>query len=188
MPLLTTTIGAYPKPDYTPVPGWFVIPDRHRTNPTEAYSAFLKNTPKDAQANLDQATREAVQEQTEIGIDVPTDGEIRREHYIYYHLRHLQGFDFDRLSVNVMRDGAWEVKVPTVVGPLAAGPEFLVQGWRMAQAVTDHNIKITVPGPLTIMDSIADKHYRDDRNLAFALADVLNVEIRRLAEAGCSWI
>ena len=58
----------------------------------------------------------------------------------------------------------------------------------MAQAVTDHNIKITVPGPLTIMDSIADKHYRDDRNLAFALADVLNVEIRRLAEAGCSWI
>ena len=58
----------------------------------------------------------------------------------------------------------------------------------MAQAVTDHNIKITVPGLLTIMDSIADKHYRDDRNLAFALADVLNVEIRRLAEAGCSWI
>ncbi len=129
-----------------------------------------------------------MREQTAIGIDVPTDGEIRREHYIYYHLRHLKGFDFDRLSVKVMRDGAWEAKVPTVVGPLAARPEFLVQDWRMAQAVSDHQIKITVPGPLTIMDSTADEHYRNDRKLAFALADVLNVEIRRLAEAGCSWI
>lgn len=188
MPLLTTTIGSYPKPNYTSVPGWFVIRDRHRTNPTEAYSAFLKNTSKDAQATLDRATREVVREQAAIGIDVLTDGEVRREHYIYYHLRHLQGFDFDRLTVNVMRDGAWEAEIPTVVGPLAAGPEFLVQDWQMAQAVTDHRIKITVPGPLTIMDSTADEHYGNERKLAFALADALNVEIRRLAEAGCSWI
>ena len=188
MPLLTTTIGAYPKPGYAPVPDWFAIRDRHRGNPTEAYSAFLKNPPRDAQATLDRATREVVREQAAIGIDVPTDGEIRRGHYIYYHLRHLRGFDFDRLSVNVMRDGAWRAKVPPVVGPLAAGAEFLVRDWRMAQAVTDHRIKITVPGPLTIMDSTADEHYRDDRKLALALADVLNVEIRRLAEAGCSWI
>lgn len=188
MPLLTTTIGAYPKPDYAPVPGWFAIRDRHRRNPTEAYSAFLKNAPTDAQASLDRATREVVREQAAIGIDVPTDGEIRRGHYIYYHLRHLRGFDFDHLSENVMRGGAWRAKVPTVVGPLAAGGEFLVQDWRIAQAVTDQRIKITVPGPLTIMDSTADVHYRDDRTLAFALADALNVEIRRLAEAGCSWI
>lgn len=188
MPLLTTTIGSYPKPDYTPVPGWFSIRDRHRTNPTEAYSAFLADTPADAQATMDRATREVVQEQAAIGIDIPTDGEVRREHYIYYHLRHLQGFDFDRLTVNVMRGGAWRAEVPTVVGPLSAGPEFLVQDWRKAQAVTDHQVKITVPGPLTIMDSTADTHYRDERELAFALADALNVEIRRLAEAGCAWI
>ena len=60
MPLLTTTIGSYPKPDYTPVPGWFAIRDRHRTNPTEAYSAFLADTPKDAQEAMDRATREVV--------------------------------------------------------------------------------------------------------------------------------
>ena len=188
MPLLTTTIGAYPKPDYTPVPGWFAIRDRHRTNPTEAYSAFLKDMPGDAQAALDRATSEVVREQAAIGIDIPTDGEVRREHYIYYHLRHLRGFDFDRLSVNVMRGGAWKAEIPTVTGPLSAGPEFLVQDWRKAQAVTGKRIKITVPGPLTIMDSTADAHYRDERKLAFALADALNVEIRRLAEAGCSWI
>jgi 5-methyltetrahydropteroyltriglutamate--homocysteine methyltransferase len=188
MALLTTTIGSYPKPDDTPVPGWFAIRDRHRTKPTEAYSAFLANTPGDAQETMDRATREVVREQAAIGIDIPTDGEVRREHYIYYHLRHLQGFDFDHLTVNVMRGGAWEAEVPTVVGPLAAGPEFLVHDWRVAQAVTDRQIKITVPGPLTIMDSTADAHYRDDKKLAFALADALNVEIRRLAEAGCTWI
>ncbi|MCH7555417.1 MAG: cobalamin-independent methionine synthase II family protein [Proteobacteria bacterium] len=188
MPLLTTTIGSYPKPDDTPVPGWFAIRDRHRTNPTEAYSAFLRNMPEGAPAALDRATEEVVREQAAIGIDVPTDGEVRREHYIYYHLRRLQGFDFDRLSVKVMRGGTWQAEIPTVVGPLAAGPGFLVRDWRTAQGVTDRRVKITVPGPLTIMDSTADAHYGDERKLAFALADALNVEIRRLAEAGCSWI
>jgi len=188
MPLLTTTIGSYPKPDFTPVPGWFAIRDRHRSNPTEAYSAFLRNMPEGAPATLDRATEEVVREQVAIGIDVPTDGEVRREHYIYYHLRHLQGFDFDRLSVKVMRGGAWQAEIPTVVGPLAAGPEFLVRDWRTAQGVTDRRVKITLPGPLTIMDSTADAHYGDERKLAFALADALNVEIRRLAEAGCTWI
>ncbi len=188
MPLLTTTIGSYPKPDYTPVPGWLAIRDRHRTNPTEAYSAFLRNMPEGAPATLDRATEEVVREQAAIGIDVPTDGEVRREHYIYYHLRHLQGFDFDRLSVKVMRGGAWQAEIPTVVGPLAAGPGFLVRDWRTAQSVTDCRVKITLPGPLTIMDSTADAHYGDERKLAFALADALNVEIRRLAEAGCTWI
>ena len=188
MPLLTTTIGSYPKPDYTPVPGWFAIRDRHRTNPTEAYSAFLRNMPEGAPATLDRATEEVVREQAAIGIDVPTDGEVRREHYIYYHLRHLQGFDFDRLSVKVMRGGAWQAEIPTVVGPLAAGPGFLVRDWRTAQGVTDRRVKITLPGPLTIMDSTADAHYGDERKLAFALADALNVEIRRLAKAGCTWI
>ncbi len=188
MPLLTTTIGSYPKPDYTPVPGWHAIRDRHRTNPTEAYGAFLRNMPEGAPATLDRATEEVVREQAAIGIDVPTDGEVRREHYIYYHLRHLQGFDFDRLSVKVMRGGAWQAEIPTVVGPLAAGPGFLVRDWRTAQGVTGRRVKITLPGPLTIMDSTADAHYGDERKLAFALADALNVEIRRLAEAGCTWI
>ncbi len=101
MPLLTTTIGAYPKPDYTPVPGWFAIRDRHRTNPTEAYSAFLKDMPGDAAEALDRATSEVVREQAAIGIDIPTDGEVRRENYIHYHCRHLDGVDFRQRSSTV---------------------------------------------------------------------------------------
>ena len=129
-----------------------------------------------------------MREQADIGIDIPTDGEVRREHYVYYHLRHIEGFDFDNLTVAAMRDGSWEAEVPTVVAPLQAGPPFLTQDWRVAQSSTDRPVKITVPGPLTIIDSTANAFYENEKDLAFALADALAVETGRLGDAGCTWI
>ncbi len=184
----TTTIGSYPKPDYAPLAGWFDIRDLHRRSPTRTYSAFLRNRTNNAEELLHQATREVVREQAEIGIDIPTDGEVRREHYIYYHLRHIEGFDFDNLTVATMRDGSWEAEVPTVVAPLRNGPSFLPQDWRVAQSSTDRPVKIVVPGPLTIIDSTANAFYESEQDLAFALADVLAVEIGHLGDAGCRWI
>ena len=125
----TTTIGSYPKPDYAPVPGWFDIRNVHGKSPTRTYSAFLRDRPDNAEELLNQATREVVREQAEIGIDIPTDGEVCREHYIYYHLRHIEGFDFDKLTVATMREGSWKAEVPTVVAPLREGPPFLPQDW-----------------------------------------------------------
>ena len=188
MPLLTSTLGSYPMPDYAPIPGWLADRAVRRDQPTRTYSEFLRDRPADAEALLDRATDEVVRDQVAAGIDIPTDGEVRREHYIYYHLRHIAGFDFDSLSVRSMRDGGWRAAVPTVVGPLAAGAPFLADDWRRAQAVTDRPVKLTVPGPLTIIDSTADAHYGDQRRLAMDLAAVLNVEIGRLAAAGCRWI
>ncbi len=188
MPVLTTTIGAYPKPAYAPVLGWYERRYGHQDNPTKAYSDYLKERTAESEAAFDRATAEAVRDQVEAGIDIPTDGEVRREHYIYYHLRHIDGFDFEELTEQTMREGAWRARVPTVRGPLSAGAPFLAEDWRKAQAVSDRPVKITVPGPLTILDSTADVHYRDRKALALALADTLNVEILRLAEAGCRWI
>lgn len=188
MPLLTSTIGAYPKPDYAPVQGWYERRYGHQDNPTGAYSDYLRQRSAESEAAFDRATEEAVRDQVAAGIDIPTDGEVRREHYIYYHLRHVDGFDFEELTDQVMREGAWRARVPTVVGQLSAGSPFLAEDWRKAQAATDCPVKITVPGPLTIIDSTADAFYGDPRRLAMALADALNVEIRRLAEAGCQWI
>jgi len=188
MPLLTTTIGAYPKPPHTPVPLWTEIGGRRRVAPTEVYDEIVANQSTDDKRTLDRMTIEAVREQVECGIDIPTDGEIRREHYVYYHCRHIAGIDFAGLTEKTMRDGSWTARVPTVRQDLEAGAPFLAEDWRVAQSATDGPVKMTVPGPLTISDSIADAHYGDRAALARALADALNVEIRRLAEAGCRWI
>lgn len=187
MPLLTTTIGSYPKPPYAPVASAF---DQRRGtwSPTRTRDEYLAGRSVHAEAELDRAVREVVAEQAAIGIDVPTDGEARREHYIYYHCRHLTGFDFASLVPREMRGGGWKAAVPCVTSPIRAGTSFLPRDWRVAQAATDRPVKMTIPGPLTIIASTADAFYGDERQLAAALADALNIEVRRLAEAGCRWI
>lgn len=188
MRVMTTTIGAYPKPGYAPVPNWFDLGDARRAAPTAYYDRILDPERDDFTELLDRATVEVVHEQDGLGIDIPTDGEIQREHYVYYHCRHLAGFDFEELTKRVMRHGSWAARVPTVTGPIEARAPFLPRDWQIAQGATDKPVKITVPGPLTIIDSTADAHYHDERSLAFALADAINVEVLRLAAAGCRWI
>ena len=193
MPIPTTTIGAYPKPDYVPLRGWHEAkPEdeqgRHPSDPTRALRERGRVDPEEEQRLLDRATREVVEEQAELGIDVPTDGEVRREHYVFYHLRHLHGIDFNNLAERELRQGGWQAYVPVVRGPVEAGPRFLRHDWRTAQQATGRPVKITVPGPLTIAGTIADDYYADERALCAALGDALNQEIRDLAHAGCPWI
>jgi 5-methyltetrahydropteroyltriglutamate--homocysteine methyltransferase len=184
--MLTTTIGAHPKPEDVPIRDWFHMAGGTDTpEPTAGYAETVRQYGARLEAILDRATIGVVREQVELGIDIPTDGEIRRENYIHYHCRHLLGIDFERLSEKQMR-GHYQALVPTITGPVAAGEPFLVRDWQIAQSATKRPVKITVPGPLTIGDSVADEYYRDDaRARGAALADALNVEIRRLAEAGC---
>ncbi|MBT3188866.1 MAG: cobalamin-independent methionine synthase II family protein [Anaerolineae bacterium] len=188
MSLLTTTIGAYPKPDYVPTPDWFREGGAGISNPTTAYQKYLANLPDNIEEILDRGTEEVVNDQVSVGIDIPADGEVRRENYIHYHCRHIKGFDFENLTRKVSRQGAWEADLPTITGPLEARDPFLPRDYRIAQGVTDRPIKITVPGPMTITDSVADAYYNDDKSLGAALATALNAEILALVDAGCTWI
>jgi 5-methyltetrahydropteroyltriglutamate--homocysteine methyltransferase len=184
--MLTTTIGAYPKPESVPIRDWFQHAEGTDTaEPTAGYAETVRQHGPRLEAILDRATVEVVGEQVELGIDIPTDGELRRENYIHYHCRHLVGIDFERLTEKEMR-GHYRARLPTITGPLqAARQPFLVRDLQIAQSATKKPVKITVPGPLTIGDSVADEFYRDPRLRGAALADALNVEIRRLADAGC---
>lgn len=126
MPVATTCIGAYPKPAYVPHMAWF-----HSGAQTgEADATEL--SPGERQAILDRATREVVAEQDSVGIDIPTDGEIRRENYIHYHCAHLEGFELNALTECTMRNGAWTAEVPTFTGRIRAGAPFLVRDWAIA--------------------------------------------------------
>ncbi|MFQ5774617.1 MAG: hypothetical protein ACE5GS_08880 [Kiloniellaceae bacterium] len=189
MPLLTTTIGAYPKPDFVPIPDWFRAeagPDT--ANPTREYLNALARMGAEAEEIFARGVRQAVEEQVEAGIDIPTDGEVKRENYIHYHCRHLEGIDFDTLTPKDLRGGAYTAELPSITGPVRARDHFLAADWKLAQSFTDRPVKITMPGPMTIADTTVDLHYGDEETLCADLADALNGEVRSLAEAGCAWI
>jgi 5-methyltetrahydropteroyltriglutamate--homocysteine methyltransferase len=188
MPIPTTTIGAYPKPDYVPIPDWFREESNVAKDPTKALDDCNECHGPQVEELLDRATREVVLEQVRLGIDIPGDGEVRRENYIHYHCRNLAGIDFSCLTQKAMRNGQWEVAVPTITGPIKPGAGFLVRDWRVAQAITEKPVKITLPGPLTIIDSTYNSYYEDERKLAADLAAAINKEVCHLAKAGCRWI
>lgn len=189
MPLTTTTIGAYPKPDFLAIPDWFngaQGPDT--TDPTGRYLAALEAMGDDLETLLDRAARQVVADQVGCGIDIPTDGEVPRENYIHYHCRHIEGFDFDTLTEREVRGGTYSAHLPTITAPVRATPPFLPTDFQRAQAATDRPVKMTLPGPMTIGDTTADAYYHDPRERGRALAEVLNAEVHALAEAGCQHI
>ncbi len=188
MPLLTTTIGAYPKPGYVPTPDWFRVGGTGNQAPTKAYDEYLKNLPDDIDTIHDRATYEVIQDQIKVGIDIPTDGEIRRENYIHYQCRNFDGFDFANLTKVSLRNGAWVAEVPTITGPIHARDPILPHDYAVAQAATNQPVKITLPGPMTISGSTADAYYHDEAKLGADLAQALNQEVLALAAAGCTWI
>jgi 5-methyltetrahydropteroyltriglutamate--homocysteine methyltransferase len=139
-------------------------------------------------ASLAEAQRDAVlialKEQETAGIDVVTDGEQSRQHFVHGFLAHLEGIDFGRRVTIGIRADRYRAEVPTVVGPIRRPRPVHADDVRFARAHTSRRLKFTLPGPMTIVDTLADEHYRDRRRLAFDFARVLNEEARDLARLG----
>jgi len=186
MGLLTTCIGAYPKPDYVNLPDWFE--DLDTPDPTSGWAEAMDAMGEEAIEILNRGTREAVLDQVNAGIDIPTDGEIARENYIHYHCRHLENIDFVGLTERQVRTGNYTAKLPTVRGPVRPRDLFLTEDWKRAQQATEHPVKITMPGPLTVADTLADDYYGDLKTFGKDVAAALNQEVLNLAEAGCQHI
>jgi 5-methyltetrahydropteroyltriglutamate--homocysteine methyltransferase len=135
----------------------------------------------------DDAVRLAILEQEEAGLDIVTDGEVRRRHYIWGLLDGLTGIDTERLAVKRTRGGRYgeATAVPRIVGPVERPAPIFVDACRFARAVTRKRLKVTLPGPMTIVDEVADEYYGVDRKtLAMHFARILNAEARALADAG----
>ena len=187
--MLTTVIGAYPKPSFLQLPDWFNAEGGTDTlKPTVDYDDAIKKMGKETESIFLKAAKEVIDDQIECGIDIITDGEVRRENYIHYHCRHITGVDFNTLTEKIARTGNYKCWLPTIVAKVEAQDSFLVHDWKVSQKLSSKPVKITIPGPMTIADTIANTYYKSDDKMGFDLAEVINVEIKRLQKAGCKYI
>ncbi len=192
-PLKTTTLGAFPKPPYVPVRDWFDLSREtggmNTAKTTRQYTIDSQENSAEHEKLFIRAAKEVIDIQINAGIDIPTDGEVRRENYIHYHCRHLEGFDFDNLEHRVLRDGAYETDLPAIRGEIRhSGNFYAAHDYKASQRVSPKPVKFTLPGPLTIMDTTADCFYNDRPKLNAALADTVNKEVLQLVDAGCQYI
>jgi 5-methyltetrahydropteroyltriglutamate--homocysteine methyltransferase len=137
----------------------------------------------------DDAVRLAIADQVRAGLDVVTDGEERRRHYIWGFLDGLTGIDTARLAQKVTRGGRYgpPVPVPRVVGKVERTGPVLIDALRFAMGETDLPVKVTLPGPMTIVDTLVDEAMGgSEADLAMHFADILNAEARELASSGAS--
>jgi 5-methyltetrahydropteroyltriglutamate--homocysteine methyltransferase len=139
-------------------------------------------------AALDEGKRDAtilaVKLQEEAGLDIVGDGEQARQHFVHGFLANLEGIDFEKKTRIGIRNNRYEADCPTVVGPIRRkGPVHRLEA-QAARANTARKLKFTLPGPMTIVDTIADQHYGRREDLAFAFAEALNAEALELQALG----
>jgi len=168
--LETTIAGSLPKPD------WLAETNR-------LWPAWRHEGQTLADAKRD-ATLLWLKLQQDAGIDIVTDGEQSRQHFVHGFLAFCDGIDFDRRVEMGIRADRYKAMVPTVTGPIALRGRAHATEARLARAHTKRRLKFTLPGPMTIVDTIADTHYGDRPALAMAFAAALNEEARGLAADG----
>ena len=143
-------------------------------------------------AELEKAKRDAtllwLKEQEEAGIDIVTDGEQSRQHFVHGFLEFVEGIDFEHKVKMGIRNNRYDAMVPVVVGPLRLKGRVHAVDARLLRAHTKNKIKITMPGPMTIVDTLSDRYYGDKVKLAMAFAELLNQEARALEKDGVNTI
>ena len=138
--------------------------------------------------DLERAKRDAtllwIKEQEDAGLDIVTDGEQSRQHFVHGFLEYVEGIDFGRKVKMGIRNNRYDAMVPVVSGPLKLKGRVHQAEARFLRAHTQKKIKITMPGPMTIVDTLSDEHYGDKVKLAMAFAELLNQEARALEKDG----
>src|SRR3974390_907795 len=166
----TTIAGSLPKPE------WLAEPNRLWA-PWKASGAELARAKHDATVlgpNLPEDS----------GVDIVTGGEQARQHFVHGFLERIDGIDFANKVEMGIRNDRYKAMVPQVVAPLKLRGRVHVEEARIARPHTTRQLKFTLPGPMTIIDTIADRYYGDRVKMAFAFAELLNQEAKALAADG----
>ncbi len=166
----TTIAGSLPKP------GWLAEPEKLWA-PWRLEGEDLERGKRDASLVW-------INEQEAAGIDIVTNGEQFREHFVHGFLKHIDGIDWDKITTMGIRDNRYDAQVPTVTGKLSRPHKVHSDEVAFTRAHTRAGLKFTLPGPMTICDTIADEHYGKRADMAMAFAELLNQEAHELAVLG----
>jgi len=167
--LRTTIAGSLPKP------AWLA-------EPQTLWAAWKLEGDALAEGKRD-AVRLALRDQEQAGIDIVSDGEQTRRHFVTTFIEGLEGVDFEHRRTVRIRN-RYDASVPVVVGPVARRHPIYVDDAAFLRAESGRRVKYTLPGPMTMVDTLYDAHYRSRDKLAFAFAEILNEEARAIAAAG----
>ena len=165
----TTVAGSLPKPD------WLAEPEKIWA-PWRLEGEEL--------AKGQERALEWIRFEEDAGIDIVSDGEQFRKHFVHGFLEHIEGIDWQRMTTMGIRNDRYDAQVPTVTSAVKRPKPVHVESARYCRAQTKHKLKFTLPGPMTICDTIADGYYGDRPKMAMAFAELLNDEARELEAAG----
>ena len=167
--LPTSTAGSLPKP------AWLAEPET-LWSPWKLQGAELIDGKQDA-------LRVALQEQQQAGVDIVSDGEQTRQHFVTTFIEHLNGVDFENRKTVTIRN-RYEASVPSVIGPVSRSKPVFVEDAKFLRSQTKQPIKWALPGPMTMIDTLYDAHYQSREKLAWEFAKILNQEAKELEAAG----
>ncbi|WP_332399486.1 methionine synthase [Vibrio metschnikovii] len=167
--LPTSTAGSLPKPTW-------LAPPEVLWSPWKLQQQELIDGKYDA-------LRIALHEQLISGVDIVSDGEQTRQHFVTTFIEHLHGVDFENRQTVKIRD-RYDASVPSVVGPVSRQKSVFVEDAKFLRSQTDKPIKWALPGPLTMVDTLYDGYYQSRKELAFEFAKILNEEAKELEAAG----
>lgn len=167
--LPTSTAGSLPKP------AWLAEPET-LWSPWKLQGAELIDGKQDA-------LRVALQEQQQAGVDIVSDGEQTRQHFVTTFIEHLNGVDFENRKTVTIRN-RYQASVPSVIGPVSRSKPVFVEDAKFLRSQTKQPIKWALPGPMTMIDTLYDAHYQSREKLAWEFAKILNQEAKDLEAAG----
>ncbi|NOH99276.1 methionine synthase [Vibrio sp. 99-70-13A1] len=167
--LPTSTAGSLPKPS------WLAQPET-LWSPWKLQGEELTDGKHDA-------LKISLQEQQQAGIDIVSDGEQTRQHFVTTFIEHLNGVDFEKRKTVKIRD-RYDASVPSVIGPVSRQKSVFVEDAKFLRKQTKQPIKWALPGPMTMIDTLYDDHYKSREKLAWEFAKILNQEAKELEAAG----
>ena len=172
--LETTIAGSLPKP------AWLAEPEK--------LWAPWRLQGEELERGKEKAARYWIEVQERAGIDTVTNGEQFRVHFVHGFLEAIEGIDWSKKTRMGIRDNRYEADVPTVTGPVKRTRSVHADEVRFTRAQTEHKLKFTLPGPMTICDTIADEHYGKRADMAMAFAALLNDEAKEIESLGVDLI